>query len=177
MSLRTLAFAVLAPLLPLAFVACDGAAAPPAVPPVPSASAAPSPSAAPAASSAAPAASSAANDAVPATWKEAKTRDQQMAFMKAKVLPAAQKAWEGSKNPEVTCKTCHGPKYVEPKAFLPKLTMKDGKITAFAEKPEIAKAMATKVVPTVAAAMGEKPYDPATHEGFGCAGCHTIEMK
>lgn len=175
MSLRTLALAALAPLLPLAFVACDGAAAPPAVPPVPSASAVPAaPSAAPAASSAAPAA---ANDAVPATWKEAKTHEQQMAYMKAKVLPAAQKAWEGSKNPEVTCKTCHGPKYVEPKAFLPKLTMKDGKITAFAEKPEIAKAMATKVVPTVAEAMGEKPYDPATHQGFGCAGCHTIEMK
>jgi len=25
--------------------------------------------------------------------------------------------------------------------------------------------------------MGLKPYDPATHEGFGCGGCHTIDMK
>ena len=55
--------------------------------------------------------------------------------------------------------------------------MKDGKITAFAEKSEVANFMATKVVPAMAAAMGEKPYDPATHQGFGCAGCHTVEMK
>jgi hypothetical protein len=78
---------------------------------------------------------------------------------------------------ETTCKTCHGPAYKEPKEFLPHLTMKDGKITAFAEKPEVSKFMAEKVVPEMAAAMGQPPYDPATHKGFGCGGCHTIDMK
>jgi len=75
---------------------------------------------------------------------------------------------------EFGCKTCHGPKYQAPKDFLPKLTMKGGK---FAGKPEVLKFMGEKVVPEMAAAMGEKPYDPATKEGFGCGGCHTIEVK
>jgi hypothetical protein len=26
----------------------------------------------------------------------------------------------------------------------------------------------------MANAMGAKPFDPATHQGFGCAGCHTV---
>jgi mono/diheme cytochrome c family protein len=171
MKLSALALFFALPLLPLATTACGGPDMAPAVPSGPSAASAPLPS------PSAPAATAAA--AEPATWKETTSKDQKLAYMKAKVLPAMAKvmAPEGSKRPDVTCKTCHGPNYADPKTFLPKLTMKDGKITAFAEKPEVANFMATKVVPAMAAAMGEKPYDPATHQGFGCAGCHTVEMK
>jgi cytochrome c551/c552 len=102
------------------------------------------------------------------------TKDEQVAFMKARVMPRMSKVFTKT---ETTCKTCHGPAYKEPKEFLPHLTMKDGKITAFAEKPEVSKFMAEKVVPEMAAAMGQPPYDPATHKGFGCGGCHTIDMK
>jgi len=75
------------------------------------------------------------------------------------------------------CKTCHGPQLKAPQAYLPKLAMKDGKLTAFAEKPEIAKFMAERVAPTMAAAMGLPPFDMQTGQGFGCAGCHSVESK
>jgi hypothetical protein len=50
-------------------------------------------------------------------------------------------------------------------------------MTAFADKPEMAKFMVSSVAPEMAQAMGMKPFDPQTHQGFGCGGCHTIEMK
>lgn len=118
--------------------------------------------------------------AVPTSFREAKTKEQQMAFMKTRVDPPMRKifqAHDGNHFKDFSCKTCHGPNYVEPKEFLPKLALKNGNITSFAEKPEVSKFMAEKVVPEMAAAMGEKPYDPATHQGFGCGGCHAIEMK
>ena len=49
--------------------------------------------------------------------------------------------------------------------------------TAFKDKAEISKFMHEKVVPEMAAAMGQKPYDPATKTGFGCMNCHAVEMK
>jgi hypothetical protein len=171
------------------FAACGAPPVPevPKAPEAPSASvpAAPSgaPSAAPSASSsAAPAASSAApaKAELPAEWTEGMSKDQQVAFMKAKVMPKMGPAFQkhdGKRYAEFSCKTCHGPNYKEPKEFLPKLTMKGGKITAFADKPAVSKFMAEVVVPEMASAMGKKPYDPATHQGFGCAGCHTIEQK
>ena len=39
-----------------------------------------------------------------------------------------------------------------------------------------AKFMGEKVSPQMAALFGKKPYDPATNEGFGCGGCHKINM-
>lgn len=103
-----------------------------------------------------------------------------MAFMSTRVMPPMSKVFkehDAKRFAEVTCKTCHGPMYKEPKEFLPKLVMKDGKLTSFAEKPEVSKFMAEKVVPAMASAMGQAPYDPATHKGFGCGGCHAIEMR
>jgi hypothetical protein len=35
--------------------------------------------------------------------------------------------------------------------------------------------MSEKVVPDMAAALGEKPFDPATNTGFGCGGCHEVK--
>jgi hypothetical protein len=108
------------------------------------------------------------------------TKDQEVAFMKKNVVPEMSPVFKGfneKRYAEFGCKTCHGPKFKEPKEYLPKLTFKDGKITAFADKPELAKFMAEQVVPHMATAMGLKPYDPATHTGFGCGGCHTIQMK
>jgi hypothetical protein len=108
------------------------------------------------------------------------TKDQQIAFMKKNVVPEMEPVFKGynaKRYAEFGCKTCHGPKFREPKDFLPKLTFKDGKLTAFADKPEISKFMAEQVVPHMATAMGLKPYDVTTHQGFGCNGCHTVLMK
>ncbi|HEU4406070.1 MAG TPA: hypothetical protein VFS43_12450 [Polyangiaceae bacterium] len=122
----------------------------------------------------------AASPAPAGRWKDLKTKDQEVAFMKAVVAPRMEKVFRGhdeKRHDDFGCKTCHGPASADPKAFLPKLAMKDGKLAAFSEKPEISKFMAEKVVPEMAAAMGEPPYDPATHQGFGCGGCHAIEAN
>lgn len=169
--------------------ACGGGQAEPTTPAAPSASAAPS--SAPAASAAAApsaSASAAASGSVapetpaPAgtTWSDSWTKEQKSAFMKQHVVPRMSKVFQGAdakKYAEFGCKTCHGPQYKDPKDFLPKLTMKNGKMTAFTDKPQVAKFMAEKVTPEMASAMGMQPYDPATQKGFGCGGCHTVEMK
>ncbi len=108
------------------------------------------------------------------------TKDEEIAFMKKNVVPEMGPVFKGynaKRYAEFSCKTCHGPKFKEPKDYLPKLTFKDGKLTAFAEKPEIAKFMAEQVEPHMATALGLKPYDMTTHTGFGCNGCHTVQMK
>lgn len=118
--------------------------------------------------------------AAPDKWSDSLSMDEKVAFMKAHVvgpLGEAFKAGDAAKYPTIGCKTCHGPSLKDTKEALPHLTLKDGKITSFAEKPEISKWMAEKVVPAMATALGEPPYDPATHKGFGCAGCHVVDMK
>ena len=84
-------------------------------------------------------------------------------------------ALEGEKDEEVGCKTCHGPDWKLPKDYLPKLKMKGDKLAVFEDHPKEAKFMAERVVPEMAAILGMQPYDPATQQGFGCGGCHTIE--
>ncbi len=114
--------------------------------------------------------------AVPATWKEAAQADldTQMAFMKANVIPAMKPILEQDGR-SLTCATCHGPDNQRPHEFLPHLTMADGNIAEFTTRPDVSKFMAEQVVPAMAAAMGEEPYDPTTGQGFGCGGCHTID--
>jgi hypothetical protein len=166
----------------LTLSACGGAPpAEPATPPPPLAE----PPAAPAAAETPKPAVTAAAPAEPPppahdVWAEGMTKDAEVAFMKKNVVPEMEPVFKGfnaKRYAEFSCKTCHGPKFKEPKEYLPRLTFKDGKITAFAEKPEIAKFMAEQVVPHMATAMGMKPFDPATHTGFGCGGCHTVQMK
>jgi hypothetical protein len=117
----------------------------------------------------------------PATWAEATTDEQKGAFMKAYVVPKMGplfQAFDGEEFKDFGCKTCHGDPFREhPPEFLPKLTIQGGKVLEDAEHPGIAKFMGEKIVPEMAALFGQQPYDPKTHQGFGCKGCHTIEMK
>lgn len=161
----------------VAAAACGGGQAEPVTPPTPSASAAESATAPTA--SAAPSASVAVEPTGP-VWKDDMTNDAKVAYMKANVAPRMSKVFkdhDAKKYASFGCKTCHGPDGKEPKEFLPKLTMKGGNLTAFTEKPEMSKFMHEAVVPEMAAALGKKPYDPATKIGFGCTGCHALEMK
>jgi hypothetical protein len=124
--------------------------------------------------------SSSAPVAAPATWKEATSPALQAAFMKANIKPQMSKVfqdYDAKKYAEFNCVTCHGPKFQTPKDFLPKLTLAGGKFAVTADKAGILKFMGEKVVPEMAKQMGEKPFDPATKTGFGCGGCHTIDMK
>jgi hypothetical protein len=108
------------------------------------------------------------------------SKDDKVAFMKANVAPRMGKVFQtqdGSHYAKFGCVTCHGPQFKDPKEYLPKLTLKDGKLTAFAEKPEVEKFMAEKVVPEMASTLGKSPFNPATGQGFGCMGCHPVEKK
>jgi mono/diheme cytochrome c family protein len=98
--------------------------------------------------------------------------------MKTVVAPsmgAIFKAADGKRYAEFGCKTCHGKNNEDPHKALPKLTLSgDGFKKLMAEKPAVVKFMGEQVTPAMAKAMGEKPFDPASHTGFGCAGCHTV---
>ncbi|HEU4532701.1 MAG TPA: hypothetical protein VFS00_01240, partial [Polyangiaceae bacterium] len=75
-------------------------------------------------------------------WRDQTSKSQQLAFMKKVVVPKMEgvfQAHDAKRYGDFGCKTCHGPAGNDPKVFLPKLTMKDGKLTAFSEAPEIAK--------------------------------------
>ncbi len=171
----------------LTLSACGGAPAEPATPPPAPPPAAPelSPSAAATTSAEAPppaetAASPAASPPEHDVWKEGMSKEQEVAFMKKNVVPEMGpvfKAYDAKRYAEFGCKTCHGPKFKEPKDYLPKLTFKDGKLIHPADEPELAKFMVEEVVPHMATAMGLKPFDKATHTGFGCGGCHVVQMK
>ncbi len=119
---------------------------------------------------------------VPATWEEAEAADldAQIAYMKTKVVPAMKPKFKEADPDEFagfSCATCHGPDKKDPQEFLPHLTMADGQIAEFATMPDVSKYMAESIVPAMAEAMGEAPFDPATGQGFGCAGCHTIDPE
>ena len=164
-------------------VACGGNEPQPQTPTGPTDSGSASESAATCATAAAPPAgsASAAVDApVPTVWSDTLPKEQQSAFMRTHIVTKMGpifKEHDAKKYADFGCKTCHGPEYKEPKDFLPHLTMKGGQMTQFKDKPEIAKWMVDKVSPQMADAMGLPHYDPKTHQGFGCGGCHTIDMK
>lgn len=116
--------------------------------------------------------------AIPDSWQPGMTTEQQIAYMKEKVIPAMTPVFQGydaETYADFGCETCHGSEYKTPTEYLPTLTMKDGQLLAFEEYPEVAKMMAEKVVPAMAAALGMEPYNAETQQGFGCGGCHSIE--
>ena len=126
---------------------------------------------------------SAPNEAPPMAWKDM-DHEQRKAHMKHVVLPGMKvefEAWESDEFAEMTCATCHGQgardeTFKMPNPDLPKLPGGPGGFEKLlAEEPEAAEFMAKIVVPKMAAMLGEKPYDPAEHKGFGCFNCHTTK--
>lgn len=114
------------------------------------------------------------------TWSDSMSTKEKGMFMKKKVMPAMSKVFkdhDASDYADFSCKTCHGPQMKpKPNEFLPVLHFKDGKMAEADSKPEVVKWMHDSVEPAMAELFGKKPYDPATKEGFGCNGCHNVEM-
>jgi cytochrome c553 len=107
-------------------------------------------------------------------------KEKKVEIMSTKVVPNVGKdfkEFDAKRFATFGCATCHGPKKNEdPHKVLPKLTMSNGGFEKMQQKkPEIVKFMSEKVVPDMANALGEKPFDPATKQGFGCAGCHEVK--
>ncbi|HEY4159251.1 MAG TPA: hypothetical protein VGM29_14180 [Polyangiaceae bacterium] len=174
---------LISPLLLALAVACGGAQPAPEAPPAPATPEAPAaPSAAPAApETPAPSTSAApAEPAAPAAWADDLPVDQKKAFMKAVVMPRMSKvfqAFNADHYKDFSCHTCHGQKFSLTQEALPKLTFAGGKMTAFKDKPEVAKFMMDKVEPEMASIFGKPVFDMKTKQGFGCNGCHTVDMK
>ncbi|HVJ92081.1 MAG TPA: hypothetical protein VM580_19910 [Labilithrix sp.] len=107
------------------------------------------------------------------------SKDKKLEIMASKVVPSVGKLFKEhnkAKFEKFGCATCHGPEKKDPRQFLPKLALSNGGFEQLSKaKPEMMAFMAEKVVPAMAAALGEQPYDPATKKGFGCGGCHTVE--
>jgi hypothetical protein len=183
MHLRKSSLAVLFALSTAALFACGGGS-PPEAPTPSSVDAGALPSAAPAAS-AAPSGVPSTNPAASAASNEKHfddlSKDEKVQVMRTKVVPNVGKLFKeyDPKDKDFQkfgCVNCHGPSMKDdPRNVLPKLTLSNGGFEKLAKaKPEIVKFMAEKVTPAMADALGEKPFDPATHKGFGCGGCHSV---
>jgi hypothetical protein len=109
--------------------------------------------------------------------------DQKREHMKTVVLPKMKEDFGGfdaKKFGGMNCATCHGDgakagTFKMPNAKLPKLNPAGGFKKHMDKKPEMTKFMMEKVVPDMAKALDQQPYDPKTQTGFGCMSCHTME--
>lgn len=115
-------------------------------------------------------------------WKD-KTHDQKMEHMKKVVFPAMKtefSAVNAERYGSMTCGTCHGDgakdgTFKMPNPALPKLSVADNFKKHMDKSPEVTKFMMQTVVPKMIDMLGAQPYNPQTHEGFGCFACHTPE--
>jgi len=115
-------------------------------------------------------------------WKDM-TGSQKAVFMEKQVVPkmgGVFSQFDPKQFEKVTCKTCHGARaksgdFKMPNPDLPKLSTAGGFKKHLDAKPEMTKFMMEKVVPDMAGILGMPPYNPETHQGFGCFGCHTEE--
>jgi hypothetical protein len=186
---RTISTAfALASVLVASLIACGGGdQQPPTTPTAPSASSAPTASAPTASASATTAPTAAAPDAGAPSVADTATphfndlpKDKKIEIMSKKVVPNVGKDFKDFNAKEFGdfgCTTCHGPKKnQDPHQVLPKLTFSNGGFDKMkAKHPDMVKFMQEKVLPDMAAALGEKQMDPATKQGFGCGGCHEIK--
>lgn len=117
-------------------------------------------------------------------WKDL-TKKEKAAYMKAVVLPrmaALLKSIDGEEFAEVKCATCHGADAKEvgfemPNGLHPLPADETLMEAARKADPDLAEAMAKKVVPEMARLLGQPPYDPATGQGLGCFACHEKETS
>lgn len=113
------------------------------------------------------------------TWREMKIPDRKV-YMKKVVLPRATKIfqqWRPERFASVDCTLCHGPgvfseNFQMPNDYLPRLS---GKLLLGPElktNPETTRLKLNRLVPTIADALGVKPFSIVTRRGFGCYSCH-----
>ena len=122
-----------------------------------------------------------ATDEAPPAWPEM-THEQKIQHMKTEVTPTMMAVFQGfnaDRYAEFNCATCHGPgandgEFAMPSPALPKLPPNGEFDALMKEKPEVMNFM-FEVGPKMAGSLGVAPYDPETHEGFGCYGCHQTQ--
>jgi cytochrome c553 len=119
--------------------------------------------------------------APPSPWDDM-NHEAQEDWMVGQVLPIAAQdfaTYDADRYSAVTCATCHGSNaeavhYEMPTAQLPVLPTPGSPDWERMSQTPVFTFMHEVVTPTMAAQLGEEPYNPATNSGFGCFGCHTM---
>jgi hypothetical protein len=115
-------------------------------------------------------------------WQDM-NKDERRELMKTVVVPRMNslfREFNAQRYPQVRCTFCHGEgakkgSFDMPNPDLPHLGFGDHLAKERADKPDMVAFMSRRVVPEMASALGVKPFDPNTGEGFGCRDCHTAK--
>lgn len=106
--------------------------------------------------------------------------NQRKAHMQNVVLPQAAEVfrhWRPEKYVNVDCTLCHDGSlgyetFDMPTAHLIRLSGKVLLGPEFANYPDTTQLKLDRLVPTMATALGKKPFSIVTRRGFGCYSCH-----
>jgi hypothetical protein len=102
-------------------------------------------------------------------------------YMRDAVMPAMRTMfhdYDAARFGHITCGTCHGENaaavhFRMPNGIMPLPAFgSEASNRAHAEHPRAFEFMGTRVVPAMSQILGVAPFNPATHEGFGCFSCH-----
>jgi hypothetical protein len=112
------------------------------------------------------------------------TAQEKGAYMHDTVLPAMTallQAYDPAHFTEVTCATCHGANARAVHFHMPNGIAPLPAFGTPAAQERMARQhrtyefMGTRMLPAMAQLLGQQPYNPQTHQGFGCFNCHGHE--
>lgn len=107
-------------------------------------------------------------------------RAQRLAYMRETVMPemaAMFREFDPERYADFGCASCHGENMQEVDFQMPNglAPLPPDQIGAmFQSDQPMAVFMTQRVWPKMVELLGAQPYDPETHQGFGCFGCHAI---
>lgn len=107
------------------------------------------------------------------------TSPEKMQHMKMVVKPKMALVFQEAapeKYADFSCGSCHGPGAQEGDFEMPSDALPALDDEEMEEHPQITQFMKERVVPEMAALLGEEPYDRESGEGFGCYDCHTMKQ-
>jgi len=111
------------------------------------------------------------------------SHEEQVKFMKAKVMPSMKAAFQKFDPKEYRnfgCKTCHGKEPQKTKYKMPNKELKPldfAAIKAGKEDPKFIEFMSKTVKPEMAKILNQPEMSESNPDGFGCLECHTQKKK
>jgi hypothetical protein len=114
-------------------------------------------------------------------WEEL-SQGEKKRLMKQIVLPRMREVWremDPVRYANIDCTLCHGRRaqqgrFQMPNPDLPALDFANKLSKERAEKPALTRFMFKHVVPEMTLALGVRPFDVKSGQGFGCQRCHRV---